>query len=127
MKNIVEGVVHKITETKTFGQSGFKKREVILEQEFDKFTNYVPVEFVNDNCESVDNLKIGSKIEIAYHLNGRKWQKDQQSDVRFFVNVRGYDYRILDESGATLNEELNEAPKQSQPQKVSYTDAEIPF
>jgi hypothetical protein len=98
-----------------------------LEQEFDKFTNYVPVEFVNDNCESVDNLKIGSKIEIAYHLNGRKWQKDQQSDVRFFVNVRGYDYRILDESGATLNEELNEAPKQSQPQKVSYTDAEIPF
>jgi hypothetical protein len=127
MKNLVEGVIYQIGETQTFGTNGFRKRELILEQEFEKFINYIPIEFVNDNCDALNNLKTGAKIEVAYNLNGRKWQKDQQSEVRFFVNVRGYDYRILDESGVTSNEEVNEAPQQSQPQKGSYTDAEIPF
>ena len=42
----VRGVVHLIEETKTFGQKGFRKRLVVLEQSKGTFTNYVPVEFV---------------------------------------------------------------------------------
>ena len=40
----VRGVVHVIEDTKTYGQSGFRKRLVVLEQDNGRFTNYVPVE-----------------------------------------------------------------------------------
>ena len=70
----VRGVIHVIEETKTYGQKGFRKRLVVLEQDDGRFTNYVPVEFTQDRCESVDDLSVGDEIEITYRLNGRKWQ-----------------------------------------------------
>ena len=42
----VRGVVHLIEETKSFGQKGFRKRLVVLEQSKGTFTNFSPVEFV---------------------------------------------------------------------------------
>ena len=50
----VQGVVHLVEETKTYGQKGFRKRLVVLEQENGRFTNFIPVEFVQDNCDSAD-------------------------------------------------------------------------
>ena len=37
----VQGVVHLVEETKTYGQKGFRKRLVVLEQENGRFTNYL--------------------------------------------------------------------------------------
>ena len=41
----VSGIVHLIEETKTYGNKGFQKRLVVLEQDKGSFTNYVPIEF----------------------------------------------------------------------------------
>ena len=60
----VRGTVHVIEETKTYGQSGFRKRLVVLEQDKGRFVNYVPVEFVQDNCDTVDDLNVGDEVEI---------------------------------------------------------------
>ena len=68
----VRGVVHMIEETKTYGQKGFRKRMVVLEQDKGSFTNYVPVEFTRDACDTVDGLKKGDEVEITYRLNGRR-------------------------------------------------------
>ena len=43
----VQGVVHLIEETKTYGQKGFRKRLVVLEQDKGRFVNYIPVEFIH--------------------------------------------------------------------------------
>ena len=91
----VRGKVHFIDETKTYGQNGFRKRLVVLEQEKPKFTNYVPVEFTNDNCDSVNDLKVGDEIEIDYRLNGRKWQRDPSSEVKYFLNAEGMRFQVL--------------------------------
>ncbi|QDT06162.1 hypothetical protein K227x_45700 [Rubripirellula lacrimiformis] len=90
----VTGVVHLIEETKTYGAKGFRKRMVVLEQDKGSFTNYVPVEFTRDSCDTVDELKVGDEVEVQYRLNGRRWQKDEQSEVRFFVNVEAMSFRI---------------------------------
>ncbi|MGE3776858.1 MAG: DUF3127 domain-containing protein, partial [Pirellulaceae bacterium] len=82
----VRGIVHLIDDTKTYGQKGFRKRMVVLEQDNGRFTNYVPLEFTNDGCDSVDDLKVGDEVEVTYRLSGRKWQKDPQSEVKFFLN-----------------------------------------
>ena len=90
----VTGNVHLIEETKTYGQKGFRKRLVVLEQDKGSFTNYVPVEFVRDSCDAVDELNVGDEVEITYRLNGRRWQKDPQSEVKFFLNAEAMAFQI---------------------------------
>jgi hypothetical protein len=91
----VRGIVHLIEDTKSYGQKGFRKRTVVLEQNLGRFTNYVPVEFTNDGCDSADSLNVGDEIEIAYRLNGRRWQKDPSSEVKFFLNAEALGFKVI--------------------------------
>ncbi len=119
----VRGIVHVIEETKTYGAKGFRKRLVVLEQDNGRFTNYVPVEFTQDRCDSVDGLNVGDDVEVTYRLNGRKWQKDPSSEVKFFLNAEGTTYKVHGGSGAggnagSANDEFAEA---------SFDEDDIPF
>lgn len=95
----VRGVVHLIEETKTFGQKGFRKRLVVLQQEKGSFTNYIPVEFVKDGCDAVDDLGVGDEIEVTYRLSGRRWQRDEASEAKYFLSAEGLSFRRLSGSG----------------------------
>lgn len=96
----VNGNVHLIEPTKTFGQKGFRKRMVVLEQVNGRFTNYLPLEFISDACDSVDELKVGDKIKVSYRLTGRKWQRDEMSEVKFFLSAEATGYELI-EAGET--------------------------
>lgn len=97
---IVSGVVHLIEETKTFGAKGFRKRLVVLEQDFGKFTNYIPLEFLQDACDAVDELNQGDQIEVTYRLSGRKWQRDPASEVKYFLSAEALEFRLISGSRA---------------------------
>ena len=103
---LVKGTIHLIEETKTFGQKGFRKRLVVLEQNKGSgFTNYIPVEFLKDACDSVDDLHLGDEIEVSYRLSGRKWQRDESSDPKYFLSAEAMSFRVItgnssDSSGA---------------------------
>lgn len=91
----VRGFVHLIEETKTFGQKGFRKRLLVLEQDNGRFPNYIPIDFTGDNCDSIDSLKVGDEIEVSYRLAGRRWQKDPQSEVKFFLNAEATGFKAV--------------------------------
>ncbi len=91
----VRGIVHLIEETKTYGQKGFRKRLVVLEQPGERFTNYIPIEFTGDACDNADGLSEGQDVEFTYRLNGRRWQKDPQSEVKFFLNAEAVSFKVL--------------------------------
>jgi hypothetical protein len=122
----VRGVVHFIDQAKTYGQKGFRKRLVVLEQDNGRFTNYVPLEFTNDGCDSVDELQVGDEAEISYRLSGRKWQKDSQSEIKYFLNAEATGFKVIkgtekgkaSASEDAANDELNESTER---------DDEIPF
>lgn len=122
----IRGIVHLIEETKTFGQKGFRKRLVVLEQDNGRFTNFIPFEFIGDACDSVDSLQVGDDIEVNYRLSGRKWQKDSQSEVKYFLSAEATGYRLAGGGGAekgrssaNANDALAEA---------SYDDGgDVPF
>ena len=118
----VRGIVHLIEETKTYGQNGFRKRLVVLEQDNDRFTNYIPVDFIQDDCDSVDQMKVGDDVEITYRLSGRKWQRDANSEIKFFLNAEALSFEIVGQqntagSAASANEAFQEAAD----------DDEVPF
>jgi hypothetical protein len=101
----VSGVVHLIEPTKTFGQKGFRKRMVVLEQDNGRFTNFIPVEFVQDRCDSVDQMSVGDEVEVAYRLNGRKWQRDPSSEVKFFLSAEAMHFKVLKSKGGAPAED----------------------
>ncbi|MEM6363737.1 MAG: DUF3127 domain-containing protein [Planctomycetota bacterium] len=110
---VVRGVVHLIEETKTYGQKGFRKRLVVLEQDKGSFTNYVPVDFTRDACDTVDEMKVGDEVEIAYRLNGRRWQKDPQSEVKFFCNLEAMSFQVTGAGGGGSVSAANDAFSQA--------------
>ncbi len=119
----VRGIVHVIEATKSYGQKGFRKRVVVLEQQNGRFANYVPLEFTNDACDQVDDLNVGDDVEVSYRLSGRKWQKDPQSEVKYFMNAEATNFRVLSGgSGPTQDVDVNRSFAESAPD-----DGEAPF
>ena len=121
----VRGFVHVVEETKTYGQKGFRKRLVVLEQDTGRFTSYIPVEFLRDNCESADDLNVGDEVEISYQLSGRKWQRDPQSEVKYFLTAEALSFKKLGSGGdaaAATPESPNDAFAES-----NYDENDIPF
>lgn len=104
----VSGVVHLIEETKIFGNKGFRKRLVVLEQDKGSFVNYVPIEFVRDSCDSVDDLSLGDEVEVSYRLNGRRWQRDASSEVKYFLSAEAMSFKMLQSGGETMTERVTE-------------------
>jgi hypothetical protein len=119
----VRGVVHVIEDTKTYGQSGFRKRLVVLEQDNGRFTNYVPVEFVQDACDSVDQMNVGDDVEVTYRLSGRKWQRDPNSEVKFFVNVEALSFNVVSGGAASTHP----TPPDGVIESGTDDDDEVPF
>lgn len=94
-ESTVRGIVHLVEATKSFGSSGFRKRLVVLEQDKGRFTNYIPLDFVHEGCDAADDLSVGDDIEVSYRLSGRKWQRDAQSDVKYFLSAEATEFKIL--------------------------------
>lgn len=119
----VRGIVHVVEETKTYGQKGFRKRLVVLEQDNGRFQNYIPVEFLQDACDQVDGLNVGDDVEVTYRLNGRKWQRDPQSEVKYFLSCEATSFKVVggpgDQGGGDANSALDEAAYDD--------DDEVPF
>lgn len=103
----IRGVVHLIEPTKSYGQKGFRKRVVVLEQQNGRFANFIPLEFTNDACDQVDELNVGDDAEISYRLSGRKWQKDPQSEVKYFLSAEATSFRVLGGNGGSPSDDLD--------------------
>ena len=119
----VRGIVHVVEETKTYGQKGFRKRLVVLEQDNGRFQNYIPVEFLQDACDQVDGLNVGDEVEVTYRLNGRKWQRDPQAEVKYFLSCEATDYRVLNGPGASGGSDANAALDEA----AYADDDDVPF
>ena len=128
---IVRGIVHHIDSTKTYGQNGFRKRLVVLEQDSSRFTNYVPVEFIQDACDTVDELNVGDDVEITYRLSGRKWQKDQNSEVKYFLNAEALSFKVMSGASSSSDKQSSggtvEDANAAFDEGASYDENDIPF
>lgn len=124
----VRGKVHLIEETKTYGQKGFRKRLLVLEQDDERFTNYVPIDFIQDACDTLDDLNVGDEVEVTYRLSGRKWQKDSRSEVKFFLNAEAIRYERLGSAPSSPAErDMNAEDVNSGLAEAAYDEEDIPF
>jgi hypothetical protein len=118
----VRGIVHLVEDTKTYGQKGFRKRLVVIEQDNGRFTNYIPLEFTGDDCDRADEINEGDDVEFTYRLSGRRWQKDASSEVKFFLNAEAIRFKKMAEGSApTSHQDPNDAFAEA------ASDDDVPF
>lgn len=122
----VRGIVHVIEETKTFGK-GFRKRLVVLEQDNGRFTNYIPIDFIRDSCDSVDGMSVGNEVEITYQLGGRKWQRDPQSETKYFLSAEAISFKVLEGGGSGAAGGGDSTAAANDKFADSYDENDIPF
>ena len=122
----VRGVVQVVEETKTYGQKGFQKRLVVLEQNDGRFTNLIPLEFLRDNCSAADDLNIGDDVEVSYKLSGRKWQRDPNSEVKYFLSAEALSFKVIS-GGESGGEQPVDAASANDAFSESYDENDIPF
>ena len=121
----VQGVVSVVEETKTYGSNGFQKRLVVLEQNDGRFANLIPLEFIKENCSKADGLNVGDNVEVSYKLSGRKWQRDPNSEVKYFLSVEALSFKVL--SGGGGGGEQTDVASANDAFSQSYDENDIPF
>lgn len=84
----VVGIVKKIGETGVYGQSGFKKRELILTTD-EQYPQDLSIEFVQAKCEELDRVSVGEKVRIHINLRGREWI-NEEGEAKYFNSIQGW-------------------------------------
>lgn len=84
----VQGKIKKIDETKTYGNNGFRKREVVVTTQ-EQYPQHLLIEFIQDKCDILNNYKVGQDVKIGVNLRGREWVSPQ-GETKYFNSIQGW-------------------------------------
>lgn len=87
------GRIKKIEPTKEYGTNGFKKREVVITTE-DQYPQHIMIEFVQDKCALLDQVKEGQNVKITFDIRGREWI-NPQGEAKYFNSLNGWKVDLL--------------------------------
>ncbi len=97
----VQGKIKLIDETKTFGNNGFRKREVVVTTE-EQYPQHIMIEFVQDKCDLLNNFKVGQPVKISINLRGREWT-NPQGETKYFNSIQGWRIENLEAETGSSN------------------------
>ncbi len=84
----IEGKIKMVGETQTFGNNGFRKRELVVTTE-EQYPQHIMVEFVQDKTDLLNNFAIGQPVKIGINIRGREWT-NPQGEVKYFNSIQGW-------------------------------------
>ena len=84
----VQGRIKMIDETKTYGNNGFRKRELVVTTE-EQYPQHILVEFVQDKCDLLNNFSVGQMVKVSINLRGREWV-NPQGETKYFNSIQGW-------------------------------------
>lgn len=102
----IQGRIKMIDETKTYGNNGFRKREVVVTTE-EQYPQHILVEFVQDKTDLLNTYQVGQLVKISINLRGREWV-NPQGETKYFNSVQGW--RIENMEAQTPSENMPPVP-----------------
>ncbi len=84
----VSGKIKVLGDIKTFGDNGFRKREVVVTTQ-EQYPQHLLIEFIQDRCELLDTFKVGENVKISINLRGREWE-NPQGEIKYFNSIHGW-------------------------------------
>ena len=111
----ITGKIKFIDETKTYGNNGFQKRELIITTN-DDYPQPICIEFVQDKCTLLDNYSVGQDVKVGINLKGREW-KSPEGETKYFNSIQGW----------RIDPDKYEKPAPEPPKKEEEEDDDLPF
>lgn len=106
----VIGKIKIINETQTFGNNGFRKREVVITTD-EQYPQMLLIEFIQDKCDLLNTFQVGQDVKISINLRGREWI-NPEGQAKYFNSIQGW--RI---------ENLTQAAPQNTPSPETFEPA----
>lgn len=120
----VIGKVKLIGEVQTFGNNGFRKRELVVTTD-EQYPQMIMIEFVQDKCELLNNYSVGQDVKVSINLRGREWI-NPQGEAKYFNSVQGW--RIENVSNNATSSEVPPTEQfQPAPDLSSEEPDDLPF
>ncbi|OZV70610.1 DUF3127 domain-containing protein [Winogradskyella aurantia] len=95
----VQGRIKVIGETQTFGNNGFRKREVVVTTE-EQYPQHISIEFVQDKTDLLNNYQEGQQVKININLRGREWV-NPQGETKYFNSIQGWRIEAIQSEAAS--------------------------
>ena len=95
----VSGKIKWLDETKTYGNNGFRKREVVITTE-EQYPQHILVEFIQDKCDLLNAFQMGQNVKIGINLRGREWV-NPQGETKYFNSIQGWRIEAVETSSST--------------------------
>jgi len=118
------GKIKLIGDIKTYGDNGFRKRELVITTE-EQYPQHILIEFIQNNCELLDNFNLGQTVRIGINIRGREWESPDQG-IKYFNSIQGWrieslDDQVMDSDPEDLPIENDNSPKDD------LTEDDLPF
>ncbi|GLB52638.1 hypothetical protein NBRC110019_16780 [Neptunitalea chrysea] len=84
----VIGKIKLVGDTQTFGNNGFRKRELVVTTE-EQYPQHILVEFIQDKCDALNGFQIGQPVKVSINLRGREWT-NPQGETKYFNSIQGW-------------------------------------
>ncbi len=84
----LQGKIKMIDETKTYGNNGFRKREMVITTE-EQYPQHIMIEFVQDKTDLLNSYKVGQDVKVSINVRGREWV-NPQGETKYFNSIQGW-------------------------------------
>lgn len=84
----VQGRIKEIFDTKTYGNNGFQKRQLVITTE-EQYPQHLSIDFVQDKTSMLDNYQKGQLVKVGINLRGREWVSPQ-GETKYFNSLNGW-------------------------------------
>ena len=89
----IQGRIKTIFAPETVGQNGFQKRDLVITTE-EQYPNDILIQFTQQRCDLLNNLKVGQNVRVHFNLRGREWT-NQQGEVKYFNTIEGWKIELI--------------------------------
>ena len=89
----IQGRIKTIFATETVGANGFQKRDLVITTE-EQYPNDILIQFTQQRCDLLNNLKVGQNVRVHFNLRGREWT-NQQGEVKYFNTIEGLKIELI--------------------------------
>ena len=111
-----KATIYRMDDTEVVSEK-FSKRLIILREvwpsRFGEKENFLPVQFSQEKIAYLDAFKVGDEVVVKFNIDGRLWQKDEDSEVVCFINLNGYSIALAE--NVTAPEAPTQAPTEAPP------------
>jgi len=121
----VSGKIKWLDETKTYGNNGFRKREVVITTE-EQYPQHILVEFIQDKCDLLNTFQMGQNVKIGINLRGREWI-NPQGETKYFNSIQGWRIEAVGESSSSDIPPIPPPPPFEPADEAEEPDDDLPF